>query len=86
MKYLQSFFGQIKFIRRFIPKFVEIVKPLNKLIKKDACFEREDEGRFSFQHIKEEITIAPVLVNPNFSKDFIIFSFASKDTIAGVLL
>jgi hypothetical protein len=40
----------------------------------------------SFERIKEAITVAPVLVSPNFSRDFIIFSFSSKDTIAGVLL
>jgi hypothetical protein len=44
-KSLQSFFGQINFIRRFIPNFVEIVKPLNKLLKKDARFEWESEGK-----------------------------------------
>jgi hypothetical protein len=37
-KSLQYFFGQINFVRRFIPNFVEIVKPLNKLLKKDAHF------------------------------------------------
>jgi hypothetical protein len=56
------------------------------LLKKDTHFEWESEGKLSFQRIKEAIIVAPVLVSPNFSKDFIIFSFASKDTIAGVLL
>jgi hypothetical protein len=65
---------------------LEIVKPLNRLLKKDAHFEWDNEGKLSFQRIKEAITVAPVLVSPNFAKDFIIFSFASKDTIAGVLL
>jgi hypothetical protein len=73
-------------VRRFIPNFVEIIKPLNNFLKKDARFEWEDEGKISFQCIKEEIIVAPVLVGPNFTKDFIIFSFISKDTIAGVLL
>jgi hypothetical protein len=36
--FLQSFFGKIKFIRRFIPNFPKIVKPLNRLLKKDVCF------------------------------------------------
>jgi hypothetical protein len=85
-KALQSFFGQINFVRRFILNFVEIVKPLNRLLKKDAHFEWENEGKLSFQRIKEAIIVAPVLVSPNFAKDFIIFSFTSKDTIAGVLL
>ena len=29
---------------------------------------------------------APVLVSPDYSKDLIIYSFASKDTIVGVLM
>jgi hypothetical protein len=65
-KSLQSFFDQINFIRRFIPNFAKIVKPLNKLLKKDAHFEWESEGRLSFKCIKEEIIVAPVLVSPNF--------------------
>jgi hypothetical protein len=85
-KALQSFFGKINFIRRFISNFTEIVKPLNHLLKKDVPFEWDNNGKKDFQHIKEAITVAPVLVSPNFTKDFIIFSFASKDTIVRVLL
>jgi hypothetical protein len=85
-KSMQSFFGQINFIRKFVPIFSKIVKPLNKLLKKDARFEWESEGKMSFECIKEETTIAPVLVIPNFTKAFIIFYFSSKDTIAGMLL
>ncbi len=40
----------------------------------------------SFQQIKKSISKAPVLASPYFSKDFYVFSFASKFTIAGVLL
>jgi hypothetical protein len=36
-KSLQSFFGKINFIRRFIPNFVEKVKPMNALLK-SRCF------------------------------------------------
>jgi hypothetical protein len=83
---LQSFFGKINFIRRFFLDFTKIVKHLNRLLKKDACFEWDDDGKKDFQHIKEEITITPVLISPDLSKYFIIFSFASRDTIVGVLL
>jgi hypothetical protein len=62
------------------------VKPLNRLLKKDARFELDNDGKKAFQHIKEEITIALVLISPNFYKDFIIFSFASQDTITGIIL
>ena len=33
---LQSFFGKINFVRRFIPNLAEIAKPLNALLKKDV--------------------------------------------------
>jgi hypothetical protein len=32
------------------------------------------------------LTEAPVLISPDYSKDFLIFSFASFDTVATVLL
>jgi hypothetical protein len=32
-KALQSFFREINFIRRFIPNFAKIVKPLNRFLK-----------------------------------------------------
>jgi len=35
---LQSFFGKINFIQRFIPNLAELAKPLNALLKKDAKF------------------------------------------------
>jgi hypothetical protein len=53
-KSLQSFFGQINFIRRFVPNFAEIVKPLNKLLNKDAHFEWESEGEFHFNASKRQ--------------------------------
>ena len=62
------------------------MKPLQKLLKKDAKFEWTNERREAFRCIKEAITKSPVLVSPDYSKDFMIFSFASNDTIAGVLL
>ena len=62
------------------------MKPLQKLLKKDAKFEWTSEGREAFRCIKEAITRSPVLVSLDYCKDFMIFSFASEDTIVGVLL
>ena len=44
-KALQSFNGQINFIRRFIPNLAELMKPMHKLLKKDAKFEWDKEGK-----------------------------------------
>jgi hypothetical protein len=44
------------------------------------------EFRNCFNQIKRALTEAPVLINPNYSKEFLIFSFASSDTLVVVLL
>ena len=61
---LRSFFGKINFVRRFIPNLVELAKPLNALLKKDAMFVWDKEYASSFSKIKKAISTSPVLVNP----------------------
>jgi hypothetical protein len=85
-KALQFFLGQINFVRRFIPNLAETLKPIQRLLKKDVKFEWTEEGRRAFKSIKDAIGKSPVLISPNYAKDFQIFAFASEDTIAGVLL
>jgi hypothetical protein len=85
-KTLQSFLGQTNVFHRFIPNYAEIVKPIYKFLKKDVKFEWNDESKKAFQEIKTAISEALILISPDYSKDFQIFSFASKDTIVGVLL
>jgi hypothetical protein len=55
---MQYFFGRINFVRRFIPDFVEIVKPLQKMIKKDVQFKWTPLEKEAFENIK--IAIANV--------------------------
>ena len=63
------------------------MKPMKNLLKKDANkFKWTNEGREAFKNLKEATSRYPVLVSPNYSKVFQIFSFASEDTIPGVLL
>lgn len=86
VKGIQSFFGQINFVRRFVPKFSEIIKPIAKMLKKDVVLNWIDEALEAFSNIKRAIKEVPVLKSPDFSKPFQLFSFASLHTIATVLL
>lgn len=43
-KVLQSFFGKINFVRRFIPNFAKVVKPISKLLKKYIIFQWGEQG------------------------------------------
>ena len=44
------------------------------------------ESQNYFDQIKKDFTKAHVLIIPDYSKDFMIFSFSSFDTVATVLL
>jgi ribonuclease HI len=85
-KDIQSFLGTINFVRRFIGNFAELTKHITAMLRKDSEIKWTEAARQSFNDIKEAITTAPVLISPDFSKVFYIFSFASNDTIAAVLL
>eukprot|EP00253_Pinus_taeda_P020486 PITA_20486 len=56
------------------------------MLRKGADFKWTVEAKRSFEEIKKALSQAPVLISPDFTKEFLIFTFASEDTIAGVLL
>jgi hypothetical protein len=85
-KEVQSFLGRINFLRRFIPNLKEIIKYITSMLRKGNEIKWTQEARKSFEDIKIALTKAPVLASPDFTKDFIMFSFASEHTIVGVLL
>lgn len=85
-KELQSFLGKINFLRRFVPNFVELVKHITCMLKKDAEIKWHEKARRSFAAIKLALTEAPVLISLDFEKEFFTFSYASNQTIAIVLL
>jgi hypothetical protein len=77
--------GKINFVRRFLLDYATIVKPTNLLLKKDHKFEWMQEIQRVFTKITHAITLAPFLVSPNFEQYFIIYYFASEETIASIL-
>jgi hypothetical protein len=85
-KEVQAFLGRINVLRRFVSNFAELVKNITTMLRKGHEIKWTSEPRESFFQIKKVLTEAPVLVSPDYSKDFLIFSFASCDTVAAVLL
>jgi hypothetical protein len=85
-KEVQAFLGRINFLRRFVSNFAELVKHITAMLRKGHKIKWTAEPRKSFDQIKKALTEAPVLISPDYSKDFMIFSFASFDTVAAVLL
>ena len=60
-KVMQSFLGKINFVRRFISDFMEIVKPLQEMIRKYFNFKWMKERKEAFDRIKEAIAEASTL-------------------------
>jgi hypothetical protein len=85
-KSIQSFIGRINFLRRFVPNFVEIIRPITNMMKKYVVIKWSQEEKSTFQRIKQALVEAPVLVIPDYAKEFFIFSFTSEETIVVVLL
>lgn len=66
-KSMQSFLGQINFIKRFVHGFSKIILPLQQTIKKKSTFKCGHNERQHFDTIKQAIINAPYLSTPNFS-------------------
>ena len=77
--------GTINFVRRFVPNFAQIVKPLQQMVKQSAQFKWTEIEKNAFRKIKIVVAHAPSLKIPNFGKDFILYTFASDDSLATVL-
>lgn len=58
---LQSFLGQINFLRKFISDVSKIISPIIVMLKKYAQFSWLDEVKKSFYNIKMAIIEAPDL-------------------------
>ena len=85
-KEVQSFIGKVNFLRRFISNFVEIMKCIINMLRKENEIKWNKEARNSFLNIKKALIEALVLISLDCTKDFHIFSFASEHTVARVLL
>jgi hypothetical protein len=72
-------------VQRFVPDYASIVKPINLLLKKEQRFEWKVDTQDVFNNTKGLITTSPVLINLDFQRDFIIYSFATKKVVASVL-
>ena len=82
---MQSFLGKINFVRRFVPNFAQIVRPLHYLIKKRALLKWSDIKKDVFIKIRKAIMDAPALIPFDFSKYFILYTFTADFSYVDVL-
>ena len=85
-KEVQAFLGKVNFLRRFVSNIAELMKHITAMLRRGHEIKWTAESRGSFAQIKKALTEVPVLISLDYSKDFLIFSFASDDSVAAVLL
>ena len=98
---LKGFLGLASYYRRFIKDFSKIAKPLNDLMKnikyqegqkkkeqnkrisiKEKWTEKHEE---SFKMLKEKLCTTPVLMYPDFEREFLLYTDASGYALGAVL-
>ena len=77
-KEVKQFLGLVGYYSKFIPQYADIAKPLNALTRKDTEFEWTDICQRSFDLLKAMISEEPILVYPDPSKPYVLFTDASK--------
>ena len=86
LKQLRSFLGLCNYYRKFIKDYSRYARVLESMCgnNKDKLIWSENCEK-SFEELKKALSDTPVLVYPDFKKDFILDTDASFDTIGAVL-
>lgn len=81
----RRFVAFCNYYRRFIPNFAHITSPLNKLLRKNVPFEWTENCQIAFDLLKRFLISPRILKFPDFKKEFILTTDASKLACGAVL-
>ena len=85
VKQLCTTLGHTGYYRKFIKGYAQITAPMEKKLKKDIKFEWTPECQESLDILKEKMVTAPILVFPDWSKEFHVHVDASSIALGIVL-
>jgi hypothetical protein len=77
--------GHTGYYINFIKGYTQITTSMHKLLKKDSKFQWIEECQHSFDTLKQKMVTAPILVFPDWSKEFHVHVDASSITLGTVL-
>jgi len=82
---LRGFLGLASYYRRFIQNFSTIAAPLHLLLKKETPYTWTEIQQQAFEYLKQCLITAPILIYPDFSKRFLLFTDGSYVGLGAVL-
>ncbi|CAN6542267.1 unnamed protein product [Malus baccata var. baccata] len=82
---VRSFLGHAGFYRRFMKDFSMISIPLCRLLQKDVTFDMNEECVVAFNKLKDLLSMAPVIMPPDWSLPFELICDASDYTVSADL-
>jgi hypothetical protein len=86
VRQIRSFLRLAGYYRRFILDFSRIAKPITELLKKEAKFVWGQKCEDAFHALRQHLTTAPVLAQPENSKPFDVYCDASGTRLGCVLM
>ena len=72
-----SFLKLVGYYRRFVKGFSMTAAPITRFLQKNVKFEWSEKCQASFEKLKAFLTEVPVLSQPTYDKEYVIFSDAS---------
>lgn len=82
---VRRFVAFCNYYRRFIPKFADIARSLNSLLKKNTSFEWNKDCENAFNTLTSKLIEPPILQYPDFDKPFILTTDASNYALGAIL-
>lgn len=84
-KELRAFLGVVGYYRKFIKDFAKIAKPSTQQLRKGEIISRTREFVSAFNRCKNILTSSHVLQYPDFTKRFLLTTYASNYALGAVL-
>ena len=81
-----SFLRLAGYYRRYVRGFSMTPAPMTRLLQKNVRFEWSEKCQASFEKLKAFLTEAPVLTQPTYGKEYVIFSDALLKGLRCVLM
>ncbi|KAE8694701.1 RNA-directed DNA polymerase-like protein [Hibiscus syriacus] len=78
--------GKLQMDKDKIRGYSKIATPLTELLKKDKAWEWSTKCQDAFEKLKDAMVNEPVLVLPDYTKPFVVFTDVSDVAIGGVLM